>query len=759
MLNSTTDFKSLLSDPTYSAFVQMLVTSSNDPCFILDLDFRYLAYNAQHKQNFKELYGTEIEMGKRFIDYLPTIEHQQYITQQLNLVLRGEHVKTRFYAGSDQFNKRWLEIKIDPINDTLQSVIAISVHALDITENLLQEQKLKFSEETHRSIIETAMDGWWMVDVNGKILEVNQSYIQMIGYGQEELLQMYVSDIEYVESSDDVKTHINLTKSLGFDRFESQHRRKDGRIIDLEVSLQFESQHGFVFAFFRDITQRKKTEKELLDAQLLYESFVENIPAGVFRKDYSGRFIFVNSKFCQNKGLTREEILGKTAIELAHYLMKNEAFDDSKYHQSLFESDQHHQTIMKTGEPMVVEEVYPQSDGSVEYLHVTKTPVYSGVGEIIGTQGIQFDITNLKLVEQELVKSNKRNAMLISNLPGFVYRCAYDHNWTMDYLSEGCEAITGYAPEDFINNKKLAFNDIIHPDYREGIFKKWEDQLHDKRAFKEEYPIITANSEIKWVWEQGRGEFDENGNLTKLEGFITDITDKKNAEKAFAESEIKFRNFFENSVVGKSITKIDGNVYPNQAFCDMLGYTIDEFKNVKWVDLTHPDQIDKDKQKIAKLIAGECKSLGWEKCFIHKDGSAVWVELSTILQRDDNGNPIEFFTELVDVTERKKIENTLRNSEQKFRDIFEFSVIGLSVTTLDGYFTANQAFADIIGYSIEELSNLNWRDISHPDDVAYNELVVQSIMKAEKKSERWVKRYIHKDGHLIWAEISTHLAS
>ena len=123
------------------------------------------------------------------------------------------------------------------------------------------ELKLQASEVWHRGILETAMSGFWMADVEGRLLEVNQGYCRMIGYSAAELLTMRISDLDTHEAADDLTSHIQTITETGADRFETRHRRKDGSVIDVEVSAQYQPvRGGRLVAFLRDITARKQTE-------------------------------------------------------------------------------------------------------------------------------------------------------------------------------------------------------------------------------------------------------------------------------------------------------------------------------------------------------------------------------------------------------------------------------------------------------------------------------------------------------------------
>jgi PAS domain S-box-containing protein len=156
-----------------------------------------------------------------------------------------------------------------------------------------------------------------------------------------------------------------------------------------------------------------------------------------------------------------------------------------------------------------------------------------------------------------IAESRERLQTIISNLPGFVYRCAYDSDWTMFLISEGCEDITGYSPDELINNRVISFNDIIDRDYQQQIWNLWIIAIRERKVFESEYPVHNKNGEMRWVWERGRGIYSEKGEVLFLEGFITDITERKQTD----ESLIIFRETVENSTDAIGISSPRGRHY------------------------------------------------------------------------------------------------------------------------------------------------------------------------------------------------------
>ncbi|MDP4276433.1 MAG: ATP-binding protein [Bacteroidota bacterium] len=166
-------------------------------------------------------------------------------------------------------------------------------------------------------------------------------------------------------------------------------------------------------------------KQKLIDSKALYSSLVNHMPAGVFRKTKDGRYDYVNERFCTLKGLTEEEIIGKNPEELADYEARKASMGLNTIPpisraRSVRGSD-HHEWIIRHGMPVVVEEAYPQKDGHIEYFQVVKTPIFDAKGNVSGSQGMQFDISQLKQTEEALLAEQYLLKSFMDNTPDLIY--------------------------------------------------------------------------------------------------------------------------------------------------------------------------------------------------------------------------------------------------------------------------------------------------------------------------------------------------
>jgi len=268
-----------------------------------------------------------------------------------------------------------------PIRDATGKIVSCLELARDITER-------KRADEKNRIILATALDGFYVVGLDARLLEVNASYCKMVGYTSEELLKMSIPDIEAIETPEDSVQHMKKVVAQGYDSFETQHRRKDGKIIDVEVSANYiDVDGGHVVVFVRNITERKEAEQALIESEGKYRTLVENIPQKIFFKDKDSVYISCNSNFAEDLQLKPAEISGHTDYDFyPRELAEKYRADDKR--------------VIESGNTERIEERYIEH-GQERTVETFKTPFIDESGKTVGVLGIFHDITRQKETERQ----------------------------------------------------------------------------------------------------------------------------------------------------------------------------------------------------------------------------------------------------------------------------------------------------------------------------------------------------------------------
>ncbi|HBN83244.1 MAG TPA: hypothetical protein DDZ89_05315, partial [Clostridiales bacterium] len=358
------------------------------------------------------------------------------------------------------------------------------------------------------------------IDLDGHIVDANNAAIKAYGYTYEELCSLDIFDIR--ADQEDIKEQMETANQEGV-FFEAMHRRKDGSIMNVEVSSRvvFQGHKRLLGSIIRDITERKKTEETLREKDELFRTIYEQSPVGVAFTTSYGEIINGNPRY--------EQILGRTIDELSLLGWKHITHPDDLYK----DKEKLERYIAGEEKFFYTQKRYIKPDGSVVWCSLTLAPLSNHINLTMIN-----DITELIQTYEKLQESEKLKEVMLSNMPGMSYRCKYDRQWTMEYISDGCYALTGYMPESLLHNKELSFNDLIDEEYREYLWDQWTQQLKVKGPVKVEYSMTTATGETKWVFEQGRGIYGEDGMVVGLEGLVVDMTDQKRKE-----DEIKFLHY------------------------------------------------------------------------------------------------------------------------------------------------------------------------------------------------------------------------
>jgi len=267
----------------------------------------------------------------------------------------------------------------------------------------------------------------------------------------------------------------------------------------------------------REKRKLSEANERLLQEEELFRTVFEQSPVGIsINSDGKAEY---NSMYKNIVGRSNEEI--NTAGWKAFTHPEDLAREIEKYEQ--LKADEI--------ESYTMNKRYIKPAGDTVWANITVAPLrFSGKAEQ-DYLCIVEDITERVKAEKDLRESERSYAVLLSNLPGMAYRCKYDQEWTMMFASEGCLELTGYPSASLINNKAVAFNDLISPPYRDHLREEWANVVENGTKLAEEYEIITVSGETKWVFEQGQAIYDESGKVEALEGLIIDIADRKRKEE------------------------------------------------------------------------------------------------------------------------------------------------------------------------------------------------------------------------------------
>jgi PAS domain S-box-containing protein len=273
------------------------------------------------------------------------------------------------------------------------------------------------------------------------------------------------------------------------------------------------------------------------------------------------------------------------------------------------------------------------------------------------------DITAQKQTEFLLRESEKKFRLMAENMPGAIYLCRNDETYSMVYLNEKVNQITGYIAEDFLSGN-VNFPMLFHPEDSEYIFKTVEEALNQRKNFQLEYRIFHKSGETRWIKEVGAGIYD-NDKLLLIEGVVIDITIQKNAEIELQKVAEENYRLFNNAVNLSAILSFDGYFRRlNPAWCHLLGWGEEEIRTKHFLDFIHPEDIAATKNAFEYISQGNNLST-FENRYRCKDGSYRWL----LWGSGSDVKNTSIYASAIDITERKKSEEELLLSKQNLETL------------------------------------------------------------------------------------------
>jgi PAS domain S-box-containing protein len=486
----------------------------------------------------------------------------------------------------------------------------------------------------------------------------------------------------------------------------------------------------------------RRTLLEMKDPRIQYADLHDLDPVAHFILDASGMITEVSlagaALLCVRRGLLTSKAFSLFLVP--EYRNAFKAFREE---------------ILRTGSKQRCEVIIQKKNGALvnALLEGTVREERTGARALRVTVS---DITTFKRLENGLCQDEKR------------YRRFFDHVTEGMFLAEldgrigkvnpaYAKMLGFHSPEEAISAGTDIATQLCADGTDAARFRRLLKRGGTLRAF--ESRCLRKDGSDLWVSVNALAVKDRDGRATHFEGTVEDITRHKRAEEALRKSEELFRLTFDQSQIGAVLVGLPSRrfVRANESFCQFIGYSEEELRQFSFADITHPEDLPASRELVQRVVTGEISRAGADKRYIRKDGNIVWGHVSIRLVKSDSGRILSALAMVQDITERKRAEETLRESESRFRQLFENVNDGIMVRDTDTLelLLVNPRLCAMYGYSEEELKSIRVGN-HHPKGSEYGHRTIKTYYERAKGGEpqlfEW--RVRKKDGTLLWVEIN-----
>ncbi|WAC05822.1 MAG: PAS domain S-box protein [Methanoregula sp.] len=613
---------------------------------------------------------------------------------------------------------------------------------IDITDREKAGQVSREYAEWYSTLLRTTRDGYNLVDAKGRLIEVNDNYCRMTGFSREELLGRSISDQDANESKDAAVAHMQKILKTGSDRFETRHRTKDGGIIDVEVSVSFQAQKRQFIVFVRDITERKRAEKEIYESEAKFHTIADFTSDWEYWQAEDKQIIYMTPSCERITGYTPEEFFADLNL-----------LETIVHPDDLSSMQEHNRVAWETRQVLSKDFRIMHRDGTVRWIGHACRHVYDAEGNAVGRRVSNRDITDRKRLEISLTESEGRLKEILESMIAGVVIIDPETHTIVDLNSVAArmigarkDQIVGSVCHRYICPAEIGACPITDP---ELTVDKSEKVLLTHHG--EKIPILKSVVPIT---------INERPHL--LESFI-DISDLKQAESTLRESEEKYRAFFNTSRDCVFITTADGRwVDLNDGAVELFGYgSREELLQVNIRDLyANPGErtrhIDIIRQK------GFTRDFPIE--LRKKDGSVINTLITSVVRKDKNGNVVGFQGTVRDITEKKatqdRIEVLLHLQEEQLRIINTSPAVAFLWKAEENW-PVEMVSRNIsqFGYSVNDFvsGSVLYSSIIHPDDLGQVAAEVEYNSKNNIDEFKQIYRIFGKDRSEYWIDDYTHI--
>ncbi len=635
---------------------------------------------------------------------------------------------------------------------TAELVVSNKQLEAEIEERTRTEEALRDSEEKYRLLAEHSADVIYKMNIeNEQFTYTSPSTERLFGYTAEEGLSLKAQDIVTAESY--AKQQASLIESLASGRqeqeiLELEAVHKDGHTLPVEINANFildeQGNPVEILGAVRDITERKRAEEELGRMAREWQTTFDTTNDAIWVLDKDARIQRANKKAEDLFHHIDKEMIGKQWWEIAHGT--EQPIPDCPNQRA------RHSLCRETMEWQVGE----------NWLKVTVDPILNKSGMYAGAVHIVTDITELKLSEEKLRKSEERFKFLAENMADIVWTLDMDLNAT--YVSPSIKKVLGFTPEE---RKRQKLEEMVTADSVERIIalfleelQREEEQSSDPDRSKTiEVEYYHRDGSIVWMENLVKIQRNQKGKMVGVYGASRNITERKKAQEALRESEKKYQDLYDNAPdMFVSVDAKTGTITQyNQTLAKSLGYTKEEIIGRPVFDLYTSDSAEHAKSNVFPVFVKTGVVKEAELQLQRKDGSTIDVSLNVSAVRDKKGGILQSRSILRDITHRKRVEIALRQSEGKYRQLFNNAPAGIyEVDFIKGKFiTVNEVMCAYSGYTKEELLAMSPFDLLTENSKKRFSKRLEKILAGEKMPSSVEYDIIAKNGQKLSLILNT----
>lgn len=605
----------------------------------------------------------------------------------------------------------------------------------DITSTIRAEKDLRASESRFRVLFESAPVGITIVNLDGQLLMVNRKFTETTGYSLEDMPDMeawwklaYPDPNERTAVMEEFSQKMAgfLQTGIPLEPYEGHIRCKDGTARYLEINLTTSGE--ILLGTFVDVTERKKDADLILEQKRYTETILSAIRDSKFILDRQGYVIEYIPSTQSIQIITPEQLLGRNIFTALPWLPVETV---KEYMNQTFD-----------GLPTIPFQFEVPGHETIRFVEARMSKIDDERIIVLAS-----DITWRVSAEEELKETHRRLTVTMNNLRGVVYRCKNETHWPMEFVSQGVTELTGYQPDDFTGTSLISFGKLIHEDDRNRVWHKIQKNVAERTAYTIEYRIFNRDGSIKWVWERGQGIF-EGDRLVALEGFISDITARRQAIEDLKQREENYRTLFEDSPVAYALIKNNRFVQCNKATEALLRTSKPEIIGLSPMDLSPEFQPDGQR---SDELAPRLMQLAWENgthtfewSHIRLDGEPFLAGI-TLTRMKYEGEDLLLLA-WKDITEQREAEGQVR----KLISAVEQSPVSIVITDRQGMIEyANPKTCEATGYTYQELVGQNPRILKSGETPSEE---YSSLWKTISQGKEW-KGIFHnrkKNGDYFW---------